>query len=203
MRIPRPSRNATAIAVLIASTVALYGQTVAPPAGAARPGLPPRDTARPPATGTARIRGRVATPETGAPLRRAQITLTSPEVAVRRVVTSDTQGRYEFADLPAGRYIISAAKGGFVTLQYGQRRPFEPGRPVNVAGDQTVEQVDFTLPRGSAITGKVNDEFGEAITGVQVQVQRYMYLPGGQRRLVNGGGAPGSTNDLGSSVSSD
>ncbi len=135
-------------------------------------------------------------PETGAPLRRAQVTLASPEVAIRRVVTTDTQGRYEFADLPEGRYIVSAGKGGYVTLQYGQRRPLEPGHPVNLADGQTLEQVDFALPRGSAIAGKVTDEFGEPITGVQVQVQRYMYLPGGQRRLTYAG-APGSTNDLG------
>jgi len=136
-------------------------------------------------------------PETGAPLRRAQVTLASPEVAIRRVVTTDTQGRYEFADLPEGRYIVSAGKGGYVTLQYGQRRPLEPGHPVNLADGQTLEQVDFALPRGSAIAGKVTDEFGEPITGVQVQVQRYMYLPGGQRRLIQYGGGPGSTNDLG------
>jgi len=120
----------------------------------------------------------------------------SPEVAIRRVVTTDMQGRYEFADLPEGRYNVSASKGGFVTLQFGQRRPYEPGRPVNVADGQTLEQVDFTLPRGSAIAGRVTDEFGEPITGVQVQVQRYTYQPGGLRRLVFAGGGS-STNDLG------
>jgi hypothetical protein len=49
----------------------------------------------------------VLTPETGAPLRRAQITLMAPEIGIRRVVTTDTQGRYEFADLPEGRYTVS------------------------------------------------------------------------------------------------
>jgi hypothetical protein len=43
------------------------------------------------------------------------------------------------------------------------------GHPVTIADGQTLEQVDFTLPRGSAITGHVTDEFGEPITGVQVQ----------------------------------
>jgi protocatechuate 3,4-dioxygenase beta subunit len=42
----------------------------------------------------------------------------------------------------------------------------------------------------------VTDEFGEPITGVFVQVQRYTYLPGGQRRLTFAG-APGSTDDRG------
>ena len=194
MRGPHPSCSAAAFLFVVVT--AAHGQTVPPATGAALPGLPPRDAARPPATGTARIRGRASTPETGAPLRRAQITLTAPEIGIRRVVTTDTQGRYEFADLPEGRYTISASKGGFVTLQFGQRRPFEPGRPVTVADGQTLEHVDFTLPRGSAITGHVMDEFGEPITGVQVQVQRYTYLPGGQRRLMFAGAA-GSTDDRG------
>lgn len=194
MRQPHPSCNAAAILLVIVT--AAHGQTVPAPTGAARPGLPPRDASRPPATGTARIRGRAMTPETGAPLRRAQITLIAPEIGIRRVVTTDTQGRYEFADLPEGRYTVSASKGGFVTLQFGQKRPYEPGRPVTIADGQTIEQVDFTLPRGSAIGGRVTDEFGEPITGVQVQVQRYAYMPGGQRRLVFAG-APGSTDDRG------
>ena len=194
MHLPHPSCNAAALLFVVVT--ASHGQTVPPATGAARPGLPPRDAARPPATGTSRIRGRVAMPETGAPLRRAEVMLIAPEVGIRRVVTTDTQGRYEFADLPEGRYTVSASKGGFVTLQFGQRRPFEPGHPVTVADGQTLEQVDFALPRGSAIAGRVTDEFGEPITGVQVQVQRYTYLPGGQRRLTFAG-APGSTDDRG------
>src|SRR5258705_1061284 len=198
MRVTHPSCSAAALLFVVVT--AAHGQTVPPATGAPRPGLPPRDAvrdaARPPATGTSRIRGRVGTPETGAPLRRAQIMLMAPEIAIRRVVTTDIQGRYEFADLPEGRYTISASKGGFVTLQFGQRRPYEPGHPVTVADGQTLEQVDFTLPRGSAITGHVTDEFGEPITGVQVQVQRYMYMPAGQRRLTFAG-APSSTDDRG------
>ena len=193
MALSHPSWSAAA--VLFAVVTAASGQTVPPATGTARPGLPPRDAARPPATGTSRIRGRVVTPETGAPLRRAQMMLVAAEIGIRRVVTTDIQGRYEFADLPEGRYTISASKGGYVTLQFGQRRPFEPGHPVTVADGQTIEQVDFALPRGSAIVGRVTDEFGEPITGVQVQAQRYTYLPGGQRRLTPAGF--GSTDDRG------
>jgi protocatechuate 3,4-dioxygenase beta subunit len=85
-----------------------------------------------------------------------------------------------------------------VTLQYGQRRAFEPGTPLAVAVGQDVSQVDFALPRGSVITGRITDEFGEPVAGAFVVVQRYQYGPNGQRQLTFGGGTGlVVTNDLG------
>ena len=166
----------------------------------ARPTLPARDAVGAPATGTARIRGRVTSAENRSPLRRAQVSITSPEVSVRRMTTTDAEGRYEFAELPAGRFVITATKGGYVTLQAGQRRPFEPGNPIALADAQTLANVDIALPRGSVITGRITDEFGEPIAMAQVQAQRYQYGPGGQRRLTFSGGLGGPlvfTDDLG------
>src|SRR6185503_1519465 len=135
------------------------------PGGTPRPGLPPRDTplAKPAATG--KIRGRVLAVDTNAPLRRAQVTLLAGQLGVRRFTTTDADGRYEFADVAEGRYTVTAGKGGYVTLQYGQRRAFEPGRQVSVADGQDLTQVDIALPRGSVITGRITDEFGEPIAG--------------------------------------
>ena len=108
-----------------------------------------------------------------APLRRAQILITAGQLGVRRFTTTDADGRYEIIELAEGRYNVTASKGGYVTLQYGQRRAFEPGRPVAVAEGQEVSRVDIALPRGSVITGRLTDEFGEPIAGAQVEVQRY------------------------------
>jgi hypothetical protein len=115
------------------------------------------------------------------------------------MTTTDADGRYEFAELPAGRFVITATKGGYVTLQAGQRRPFEPGNPIALADAQTLTDVDIALPRGSVVTGRITDEFGEPIAMAQVQAQRYQYGPGGQRRLTLGGGPMGLvfTDDLG------
>jgi protocatechuate 3,4-dioxygenase beta subunit len=158
------------------------------PAGAQRPGLPPRDSPVAAKQGTGKIRGRVLAADTNAPLRRAQVTLLAGQLGVRRMTTTDGEGRYEFGEVAEGRYTISAGKGGYVTLQYGQRRAFEPGRQVAVAEGQDLTQVDIVLPRGSVIAGRITDEFGEPIAGAQIQVQRYQYTPGGQRRLVFAGG---------------
>src|SRR5262245_56250860 len=95
------------------------------PTGApVRPGLPPRDTSAAAATPTwtARLRGRVVSADNGSALRRAQITVTASDGSVRRLTTTDAEGVWQLAELPAGRYTVSPLKGGYVTLQYGQRR---------------------------------------------------------------------------------
>ena len=140
------------------------------------PGLPPRDTT--PKTGTARIRGRVIAADTGQPLRKAQVRAFSPELRENRLAVTDATGVYELAELPAGRYQLTAAKGSFVQLQYGQSRPFEAGRPLAIADGQTLEKVDFALPRGALLTGHVFDEFGEPAIDVRVAALRYQFIQG-------------------------
>src|SRR6185503_12852227 len=104
-------------------------------------------------------------------------------------------GRYEFRDLPAGRFNVSVSKSGFVTMSYGQNRPFEPGRPIELAEAQKMEKADVALPRGSVLAGRVADEFGEAVAEAEVTAMR-MQFSNGRRRLVPSG-RNGTTNDLG------
>lgn len=103
------------------------------------------------------------------------------------VTSTDNEGRYEIKDLPAGRFNITASKGGFVVGQFGQRRPGEPGTPIELADGQTAEKVNFTLARGSVIAGKIVDDGGEPVAGTQVSAMRLAFV-GGARRLVPGGG---------------
>src|SRR3954462_13701069 len=152
------------------------------------PGLQPRDPAQqqPPATGTARIRGRVVAADTGQPIRRALVRISAPELRESRTTSTDPEGRYEFRDLPAGRYNVNASKGAFVTLSYGQTRPFEQGRPLQLLDKQTVEKIDFALPRGSIITGRVIDEYGDPVAAAQIAPMRMQFSPQGRRPAPSG-----------------
>jgi protocatechuate 3,4-dioxygenase beta subunit len=127
------------------------------------------------------IRGRIVTADTGAAIRRAQVRAVSPETRASRLATSDAEGRFEFRDLPAGRWELTASKAGFVTLRYGQRRPLEAGRPLELRDGQVLERAEIALPRGAAITGRVFDEFGDAVAGARVQVLRYQFMQGSRR----------------------
>ena len=189
------SRTAVMICAIVLAAPLVSAQVATPQPQALL--LPPRDAAglTPPASGTGRIRGRVLQAGTGTPIRRAQVTLTG-EQSVKRLVTTDGNGRYEFSDLPAGRFTISAAKGGYLTLQYGQRRTFEPGRPVTLT-DAQILGVDLTLPRAGVISGRVIDRFGEPAVGADIVVERYQYSSDGQRRLTRAPDMATTTNDLG------
>lgn len=149
-----------------------------------RPGVPAvaRDRPAAPATGTSKLKGRILTPD-GMPLRRAQVSISAAEIQVRRTLTTGSDGRWEATALPAGRYIVSASKAGYVTVQFGQRRPFESGTPIPLADGQSLEQINMALPRGGVITGRILDDAGEPVAQAQVQAQRYQYTPDGQRRL--------------------
>jgi len=161
--------------------------------------VPTRD--RPPVvTGTSVIRGRVFAADTGKPLRRARITVRAPELGQDpRQTSTNADGRYEIKDLPAGRYTLTVNRAGYLQLQYGQRRPLEQGKPLQVLDRQMVDNVDFSLPRMSVITGRVLDEMNEPVAGAQVFAMRSTYFEGKRRLVPAGGGGPGSqqTDDAG------
>ena len=145
------------------------------------------------------MRGQIVTADNGTPIRRAQVRITSSEARESRVAATDAQGRFEIKELPAGRYTVTASKGGYVSLQYGQRRPSESGTPIELGDGQTLDKLQIALPRGSVLGGRVTDEFGEPVANASVVAMRYSYVAGGRRLTA----APGSnsrdtTDDQGS-----
>jgi protocatechuate 3,4-dioxygenase beta subunit len=164
-----------------------------------RPGQPQQPTRDTSAlirrgTGTASISGQVTTLDTGRPIKQARVSLSGAELPEGRAVMTDEDGRYNVANLPAGRFTISVSKPGFITVAYGQRRPGRSGRPLPVADGQRVRSLDFRMPRGSVVTGHVFDEDGEPLLGAQVRALRYYFVQG-ERRLVSTGA--GVTDDRG------
>jgi len=186
-------RIVTLAFVLVASTtLAQVAPPQLPPGMPVNP-APPRDASQ--KTGTARIRGHVVAADTGQPLRKAQVRAFAPDLRENRFASTDADGRFELKDLPAGRYTLSASKGSYVQLQYGQMRPFTPGKPIEVRDGETIDKVDFALPHGGIITGRVVDEYGEAVADVSVAPMRYQYSQG--RRRLTPSGRFASTNDIG------
>jgi hypothetical protein len=185
-----------AAAPAIAQTLTTF-TTAAPGASPQQPGQPGQPATNnaqlPP--GTATLRGHVFAADSGQPLRKAQVRIFANEIRENRMATTDATGAYEFTEVRAGRYTISASKGSYVNVSYGQQRPTDAPKPLQILDNQTVERVDLTLPPGCVITGRVVDEYGEPAPEIQVAAQRYQFIQG-QRRLMPAGRTV-STNDIG------
>jgi len=154
----------------------------------------PQPAATPP-PGTAILRGHIFAADTGQPLRKAQVRIFANEIRENRTTTTDESGAYEFKELRAGRYTVSANKGSYVGVSYGQQRPTDAPKVLDILSNQLVERVDLSLPRGSIVRGRVVDEFGEPASEVQIATKRYQFMQG-QRRLVPAGRMV-TTNDIG------
>lgn len=130
----------------------------------------------------AAIRGTVRAAHTGVALARARVRLVA--IADRQVTTvaADGRGAFEFIDLKPGRYQLSASKGGYVQMQFGQRRALVPGSTIELEAGDEIDRLDIHLPPGAAIEGRVLDEFGEPVVDAVVMTLRSQFA-GGRKRL--------------------
>ena len=167
------------------------------------PQITPRDPAtRSERTGSGAIRGRVVAGDTGAPMRRAIVNLISAQPNQRvssRNVSTDAEGRFEFASLPPGSYRLRANPGPYrsqyLASAYGGRRPSDMGRTIDLASGQQFEQADIAMIRGGVIPGRVTDDFGEPVTRAMIFASRIM--PGSSSTTLRRTGASAQTDDQG------
>src|SRR5688572_25716398 len=170
----------TLVFALSALAAAAEPQHAAPALGAPAPRESPAEV-----KGSGVIRGRVTSLGTGKPLRRAQLRLSAENdyLGTPRTASTSNDGRYELRDVPPGRYTLRVQRSGYLTLTYGQRRPGEQPRLLELGDKESIEKVDFALPRMGVISGRVLDELGEPFAGVTVAALQARYVDG-RRRLV-------------------
>jgi hypothetical protein len=160
-----------------------------------------RDRPQQTVTGTGLIGGVVLTDEPASqPVRKARVTLNSVDrSSPGRTVTTDDQGRFEFADLADGRFNLAANKPAFLTANYGARRAERPGTPISLAIGQQVSNIVIKIARGGVITGVVRDRNGQPMPGATVSTLRYGYSEmSGERTLSQPSvGGTGVTDDRG------
>lgn len=168
--------------LMILGAIVMLGAPIGQSATTSVQMAPARDTAPADKKGTATIKGQVLSAETGRPVRRVQVSASSSEFGSRSVSTN-SEGRYEFRELAAGRYTVTATRSGYLRLRYGQKRPGEAGRPIELHEGQTFEQVDFALPRMSVLAGRITDEVGDPLANVSVFAMQKRYFRGQQRMV--------------------
>jgi hypothetical protein len=141
---------------------------------------------------TASIAGTITAADTGAPVRGAEVRVSS--TAQSRLATTDGDGRFELPNLPAGQYRLTASSAGFSPMQFGQRRPLESPTSIELAEGASVT-ADLALVRGGAIFGRILDQYGEPVPGTRVQVLRSRMVQG--RRRLQSIGPSDQTDDTG------
>jgi len=164
-------------------TDVLFAQQQQPPVQQqGRPGVAdPRATPGREAKETGVIRGRVVNAGTGRPLRQVNISAREDNVTLRSLFT-DENGQFECKGLSAGRYQLRASLVGYVPLDFREDPETGGGQEIALGNAETFDKADFRLPRGGVISGRIVDEAGEPLEGVQVQVLTMQYV-GGMDRL--------------------
>jgi len=144
------------------------------------------------------VTGRVVSAATGEPVRKVQVILRPADPRTARSVplgaVTDASGGFSLPDLEPGQYRLFAERAGFVSGEYGARRPSRSGTPITLLPGQDLTGVEVRLTPQGVITGRVQDEDGDAVANAMVQVLRYTYAQG-KRQLTPGMSA--ATNDLG------
>jgi hypothetical protein len=130
------------------------------------------------------------------PLKSAIVVLQSSDDKSRNAVhvNSDSDGRFQVKGIPPGNYRMHVTRNGFVSQEYGQRSVNTPGATLALSPGQNMNDLLFRLMPSAIISGRIENEDGEALPWAQVSALREVYSDG-KRSLSIEGTVP--TNDRG------
>jgi len=135
-------------------------------------------------TGTGVVSGVVTSEDGARPVRFAYLVLLGTGTGTMKVSSTDADGRFMFANLPADRYTLGASKPPYLGTVAGARRPGRTGAPIAVADGQKITNVAIRMPMGASISGTITDEKGQPASNTAVTLQQ-LRLQNGERTLVS------------------
>jgi len=177
----RSVRNLSRLTVVVGIGVALVHVAVG---RAQTPAREQRDQRVVVPTGTGSLAGMVIDADKNA-LRRASVSIAG-DMHVSLTTITDEAGRFLFTDLPAGRFTVTAEKGGYPSMSYGAKRPNRPGAGILLSEGQSMKDVVLTLARGAVVTGTVFDEHGQIMPDVAVMAWLVRTSLAGDRSIASG-----------------
>ena len=119
-----------------------------------------------------RIAGVVVKLAGSEPLNKAHVRLQNADDRTRSItVATDTSGHFVIPGVDPGRYHLSASRLGYVTFEYGQRKPNGPGAIMTLRAGQEMKDLVFRMIPSAVIAGHITDEDGEPLPQVHVSAQ--------------------------------
>jgi hypothetical protein len=150
------------------------------------------------ATGQSRIEGRVTNSASGSSVAKATVLLVrdlpSDDGERRYSAMSDADGKFAIEDVTAGEYRLLPSRTGFITIEYGAKRPERKGTVLKFAGAQEVKDVEVRLVPQGVLTGRVLDADGDPVERAKIELLRQQYVDGKKTLSTL---RPVFTNDLG------
>lgn len=123
--------------------------------------------------GNSSVSGRVSADGKAASGVRLVLQSAEPETAGASIAstTTDSEGRFRFNGIAAGRYNLTPVVPAFVAQtdsgDYGL-----PGKALSLKRGEAVEGVDLALTRGGVISGRVTDEDGKPVIATHLRLVR-------------------------------
>jgi hypothetical protein len=125
------------------------------------------------------LAGQVVDGATGKPVSSASLELATPLwEPVGKLVSSDSEGRFMFRGLSAGRYVLSASRPDFGTVYYGELPDQGAFLTIPVGDEAPQEPVLFRIKPLGTISGTVRDHYGDPVERAMVEAARLYWRDG-------------------------
>src|SRR5689334_8233241 len=114
---------------------------------------------------TCALQGTVYAAASGAPLKSATVTLKTGDESSHQL--TDSRGHFIFTGVPPGTYEVHASKAGYV--REGYRLEGETTKEIlELKPGDKLDKIQFRLTQAGVILGRVTDENGEPVAGVEM-----------------------------------
>ncbi len=91
---------------------------------------------------------------------------------------TDLGGHFEIKGIDPGRYRLHVIRNGYVTQEYGQRTPNDPGKVLALGPGQDMKDLLFRLLPSAVIAGRIQNENGDPLPWVRMSALRATYQRG-------------------------
>jgi uncharacterized protein (DUF2141 family) len=120
------------------------------------------------------------------PVWAATVAIRSQDTVLTRTVVTDDAGKFEFQNLPAGKFFVRALKAGYVASDFGSPSFGRPPQAIALEAGAAVSDVRIVMNRGAAIGGRLVERDGAPAVGIRVTAVTKQFL-NGQPRFASGG----------------